>query len=206
MKYTDEELLNQLRNHPKRPQYDDWKGAGENRAQAQVFAKRFGQWTNAMKLAGYRVKEYKKKYTKEQLIQALRTAGSMSQDMYNIYARDNNLPSAVTMVTHFGSWLEALEAAGVDDLGKGVKPNEPTTTYLVHFIDEDFFKVGITQRPLHLRFGGYPKYDTILTHTFATLKEALEVEKLWLKNTEEYRYTPNQFKAYQGGHTECFIY
>ena len=206
MKYTDEELLNQLRNHHKRPQYDDWRGAGENRAQARVFSSRFGQWSNAMRLAGYDVKEHKKKYDKEQLIQALQTAGSMSQDMYNIYARDNNLPSAVTMVTHFGQWLEALNAAGVDELGKGVRPNEPTSVYLVHFIEEDFFKVGITQRPLYLRFGGYPKYETILIHTFPTLKEALALEKTWLKNTEQYRYRPEQFKVYQGGHTECFIY
>lgn len=112
-----------------------------------------------------------------------------------------NIPHPDTIQTRFGSWAKALEAAGLDHNINSYRTDCPTLLYLIHFYNEDFYKIGITQGTLKERFSGYPKFKLIDSVMLPTYGEAKELEREALANTEQ--YIPDSFKQ-RAGYTECF--
>jgi DNA-binding CsgD family transcriptional regulator/transcriptional regulator len=86
-------------------------------------------------------------------------------------------------------------------LDPAISTDKATKVYLVHFLEEDFYKVGITSN-VKARFQGYPKYDIIEVLDFETPEKAKEVEAKLLNLVKPFKYTPLIFKSY--GVTECF--
>lgn len=145
----------------------------------------------------------KPKYTKERLIEIMKAAPIVTYDYFN--SKDSGLPAATTYRKYFGSWAEALAAAGIEQANSVMKTNKPTKVYLVEF--EGFYKIGITQQTVKQRLGGrYPAYKIILELEFDTLAEAKQIEKAWLEAVKPYKYTPNNFPAEGRGATECFVF
>lgn len=126
-------------------------------------------------------------------------------------SKDSDTPAATTYRKYFGSWENALRAAGRhtnENAGNDVinkfsmKPDRPTTVYLVEF--EGFYKIGITQQTIKQRLGGrYPPY-TIVMQIDTSLEEAKDIERQWLENVKHLQYTPTSFPAEGRGFTECF--
>lgn len=141
-----------------------------------------------------------KEYTKEQLIEIMKSAPIHTYDYFN--SKDSGLPAGTTYRAYFGSWEAALKAAGLEPNQSTMKENVLTTVYLLDF--GDFYKIGITQQPLNKRFGPkYPPFQVILTLE-TSLMEARLIEKQWLEAVKEYKYIPDTFPQEGGGHTECF--
>jgi len=139
-------------------------------------------------------------YTREQLIEVMQQAPVHTYDYFN--SKDSGLPAATTYRKYFGSWENALEAAGILPNVSSMKQHLPTKVYLLDF--GDFYKIGITQQELSKRFGSrYPKYEVVLCIE-TTLEEARKIEAMWLANVSSYRYTPSNFPQEGRGHTECF--
>lgn len=82
-----------------------------------------------------------------------------------------------------------------------ISTDQATKVYLVRFIEEDFYKIGITSN-VWARFQGYPKYEIIEVLELDSHEEAKRVEAELLSMVQPFRYTPLIFKSY--GITECF--
>jgi len=117
-------------------------------------------------------------------------------------AEGESLPYPDIMNRRFGSWGNALDLAGIT-IDYGLQKDKPTKLYLIHFIEEDFYKVGITQQKLSTRFKSYPEFNTLEVIEFPCLEFAKEKEKLYLSLVKEYKYLPLIWGP-SGGHTECF--
>lgn len=133
------------------------------------------------------------------LIKLLQETPNINYTFVN--SKDSNIPSARTFRKYFGSWDNALKAAGISTNFR-MKEDIPTTLYLIEF--DTFYKIGITQQSIHHRFYGYPPYTIILQHFNLPLKEARKIEKCWLENVKEYKHIPNNFPVGAGGINECF--
>lgn len=126
-------------------------------------------------------------------------------------SKDSGTPAATTYRKYFGSWENALRAAGRhtnENAGNDVinkfsmKPDRPTTVYLVEF--DGFYKIGITQQMIAQRLGGrYPPYNIVM-QIDTSLEEAKAIEKTWLENVKHLQYIPTSFPAEGRGFTECF--
>lgn len=193
IKYTDEELLNWLR-ETDNPSSRTFSG-GPNKVGYSVYVTRFGSWNNALKLAGHKTT---KTYTNEELLSILRDAPTKT---YNHFNEPNELPSAVTYKKRFGSWNNALDLAGIPRNGFSLVEDKETLVYLVEF--GSYYKVGITQQSLESRFGGYPDYEIVLTLNCKSLKEAKAIESEWLHNVNKLTYYAPDFPR-NNGSTECF--
>lgn len=79
--------------------------------------------------------------------------------------------------------------------------DQATKVYLVHFTEEDFYKIGITSN-VWARFQGYPEYEVVEVLECASHEEAKRVEAELLSLVQPFKYTPLIFKLY--GVTECF--
>ena len=163
-----------------------------------------------------------KKYTRQELINIMRSAPEISYEYFN--SKESGLPAATTYRQYFGSWTAALEAAGVQTTGHNrseqdkdppdneepsrslkysQKPDKPTKVYLVEF--DGFYKIGITQQTINQRLGGrYPPYKVVLTLEFEDLRSAKQVEQNWLKAVADYKFVPDNFPEEGRGFTECF--
>ena len=106
--------------------------------------------------------------------------------------------------THASVSMKAsrLITDGLLDPYSDVDRDHPCSLYLVYFIEEDFYKIGITQNSINTRFKGYPTYKIVEVLTFGNLEEAKRVEAKLLSMVKPFRYTPLVFKY--GGATECF--
>lgn len=162
-----------------------------------TYIKRFGSWSNALKLANKSTSS--RSYTEEELLDILKNSPIKSYNYFN--DKDNNTPSAVTYVRRFGSWANALERAGLPTNEFSLNKNKETHVYLIEF-EDTVYKVGITQQSIRSRFSGYPKYEVILTIT-TSLKEAKDIERVWLDNVKQFKYVPSNFPRNNGA-TECF--
>lgn len=142
------------------------------------------------------------KYTKEQLIDIMRNAPIKTYDYFN--SKDSGVPSATVYRRYFGSWGEALKAAGVKQANCVMKADTLTRMYLVKF-EEGYYKLGITQQSIKQRLGGrYPKYEIIWDIEYDTLASAREAEKECLEYVKPYKYVPTNFPIEGRGFTECF--
>lgn len=117
-------------------------------------------------------------------------------------SKDSSVPSRSAVVRKFGSWNNALEKAGLPRNISGLRPDKPTIIYLVYFLDENFYKIGITQNSVAKRLSGYPEYIVLDVITELTLQKAIDLEKELLQYTDKHKYTPVVFG--DSGHTECF--
>lgn len=142
------------------------------------------------------------KYTKEELIVAMQNAPIKTYDYFN--SKESGLPSATTYRSYFGSWAEALKAAGIPQANSVMKDNTITRLYCVEF-EEGYYKVGITQQSVKQRLGGrYPKYTIVWEVEFGTLEEARYAEAECLEYVKPYKYIPTEFPVEGRGFTECF--
>lgn len=97
--------------------------------------------------------------------------------------------------------ISRLIQAGALDPYHNVNRDFPCQLYLVYFVEEGFYKIGITQNNVNTRFNGYPTYKIIETLTFKDLEEAKKVENRLMEMVKPFQYTPLVFKY---GSTECF--
>lgn len=141
------------------------------------------------------------------LIKIMQEAPFVSYEYFN--SKNSGVPPATAYRKFFGSWSNALNAAGVVTSSKpgstySQKVEVPCKVYLLDF--GDFYKIGITQQTLSQRFGGrYPPYTVILTLEMS-LAEAKALEKQWLNTVKPYQFIPDCFPAEGRGFTECFKY
>jgi len=144
-------------------------------------------------------------YTEDDYIKLIKKYSTFENYQSNVCI--DKLPPVDRIRKYYGSWTKARQAAGLDGSIGVLDPAKPTTFYLLYFFDEDFYKVGLTQRSLNDRFSGYPEYcvlDTINT----TLDIAKRLESSTLSSYDKYH--PQHCKFYRehgggsGGHTECF--
>lgn len=98
--------------------------------------------------------------------------------------------------------VSKLITAGLLDPYSDIDRNHPCSLYLVYFIEEGFYKIGITQNSVNTRFNGYPTYKIVEVLTFSNLEEAKKVEAKLLSMIKPFKYKPLVFKY--GGATECF--
>lgn len=135
-------------------------------------------------------------YSDEEMLNFLREYPSSKA-----LAAQENVPSYDMFVVRFGSWWNALALAGIE-YRKGLQPDVSTTVYLVHFTEEDFYKIGLTQAEIKTRFKGYPIFRVLDYTTFPSLKEAENTERFLLDKVRDYWYLPLNLQG--SGHTECF--
>ena len=112
---------------------------------------------------------------------------------------DGSMPGVKTYKKRFGSFGNALEAAGLTRNKSEQKPFKTTIVYLVDF--GDYYKVGNTQQSIAARFRKDPPHSIVFYLEFPTLALALKKEQQWLAAVHPYQYTPNNLIS---GHTECF--
>ncbi|MGG3892011.1 homing endonuclease associated repeat-containing protein [Metabacillus fastidiosus] len=118
VKFTDEEMINELKEFAKvngrSPKMKDFKN---KKPSADMISKRFGAWSNALKIAGLELALRPNDHSKETLIGYLK-------DFYNKY---NKVPTSRDMIrlkqgtfhaykNHFGSFKGALIEAGLFEL------------------------------------------------------------------------------------------
>ena len=199
-KYTSEELLDILRKTNTRTEaYFDTKDNGL--PSVNTYINRFGSWVKAQELAGLIPTNIRGDiiyYTDEELLDILRNSDTKTV----MHFRDNkDLPHSIIYERRFGSWNNALDLAGCLHNKGGIDPTKSTTVYLVDF--GEYYKIGITQRDIKVRFYGYPKYSVVFILENLSLQDALNIEKEWIHNVRDYKYEPINLIA---GHTECFKY
>lgn len=117
----------------------------------------------------------------------------------------DKLPPVKRIVKEYGSWTKAKELCGQGRHVSAHNPGAPTLLYLIHFVEEDFYKIGITQKSIKTRFAGYPKYRVLDVEALG-LDEAKSREKFLKEKYIDGAYTPSNWKEHQKGSTECFIW
>ena len=80
--------------------------------------------------------------------------------------------------------------------------SKETTVYLLHFVEEDFYKIGLTQQSIQARFSGYPKFSLLDSVVLEDLDSARDLEAELLSKIEP--YTPSCFGKHHSGKSECF--
>jgi len=90
-----------------------------------------------------------------------------------------------------------------DNQGNGIPSNKPGITYLVHFPNENLYKVGITSRTVKQRMGGIgaKEYEIILERHFGKGLDAMALEKEWLENIKHLKVNTGLLND---GNTETF--
>lgn len=196
-KYSDTELLDIL----KAAGYytrDEWD-RNNFPVKSGVYETRFGSWKEANELAG----TAKYIFTDEELLTILRTAENTAS---NTWRAGPYIPSVTEYRKRFGSWSNALYLAGVVSSG-GTKAANTTILYLIRFLKEDIYKIGITQRSIKDRLIGYPEYEVLLDISFEEYKDAKSMETSWLRNVLPYKIDNNILEEHGlSGFTECFKY
>lgn len=111
---------------------------------------------------------------------------------------------------NLSSWEECLEFCGVDPNIRGkYEWSYPTIFYILQFKDIDntiFYKYGITQRNIKIRYQNRSDYTIITEVLCKDLREAINKEAEMKKTTIS--YTPKDRRFYSqghGGYTECYI-
>lgn len=106
---------------------DDPPSATDMRADGEyaevTYQNRFGSWVAALEAAGYNAP--KQQFTAEELIEDLQAFAEELGHSPSSYEMDNDGPHAPhTYRREFGSWDEALAAAGIDPVSRGYSEEE----------------------------------------------------------------------------------
>lgn len=123
-KLSDEEMLDLLRKKVKKVGHIPTKKSLQGDPDLpgpDTYVKRFGTWTNALKLAGFETT-----VSDAALIAILqnRVKELGYVPTTQMVEEDYKLPSAVTYQNHFGSWNNALKIAGLKPNKAGRKPKQ----------------------------------------------------------------------------------
>lgn len=117
MQYSNEELLDELHDltdelgHP--PSLAEFRELGEY--SASTYYSRFGSWNKAIEAAGYEANEPDSKVSEEELIEELqRLADEIGKKPTASQMNDHGKYWRSTYRSEFGSWNNALEAAGFE--------------------------------------------------------------------------------------------
>lgn len=124
---------------------------------------------------------------------------------YNNHKEADGLPPLTWITRKWGSWTNARNALGLEK-NRGQFESE-TILYCLYFPEEDFYKVGITQRSIVERFRGYPEYEVVSETLMPTKASAKEAEKtLFIGKPYEPLHPMFHKKTGggAGGKTECF--
>lgn len=125
---------------------------------------------------------------------------------------DNNpkLPGYKTCLRVLGvnTWIKAKELAGIDSYNTAkFDPDKETLFYVLQVTDIDgtiFFKYGITQRNLLLRYGNKPYKE--ISSIYISLSEARSMEQIYKRSKVPYIPKDRAFyKEGHGGYTECYV-
>ena len=120
--YTDEELIELLqsraRNLGRTPTVKD-VGSDNGMPSAMTYIRTFSSWNKALEIAGFSANQFD--HTDEELIDLLKAkARSLGRTpTVREVNPDNDMPSAMTYINRFGSWNQALEAAGLTPNRRG---------------------------------------------------------------------------------------
>ncbi|RKS75783.1 hypothetical protein BDK61_4299 [Haloarcula quadrata] len=173
MQYSDDELLDEIRKlaselgHP--PSLAEFREQG--RHSASTYYSRFGSWNEAIEQAGYDPNESDSKVSEADLLEELQR---LADDL-------NKKPTALDMNKHgrywrstykneFGSWNNALEAAGFESENVGATI---TADELIEEINRLATEIGGTPRFKHMEDLG--NYDpTTYSQHFGSWNEALD--------------------------------
>ena len=172
-KVSDEELLEKLRNfyrvHGRPPAIRDFPGGS-------TIEKRFGSWNAALQLAGLPVNK-QGRFTDEELLDKLRL-------FYQHHGRPPTLqefPGGATIEQRFGSWNEALRAAGLPVNKPNKIPDEVLLDRLRAFYQEH------GRSPTYVEIPG----ATTILNRFGGWNQALRAAMLPL-NVPKYHLTKSQ--------------
>ena len=171
---------------------------------------RYGGWNKAKEALGLTDtliihNSFKRSCSIEDILECMKTYETRD-DWVEAKRAGAVTPSERQIQQAFGSWTDAKIAAGFMPIGAALDPERATIVYLVWFVEEDIFKVGITQRNIKMRFHGYPEY-VVVDSVSTTLKAARALEKTTLEKYKDTKAVPNDpvFQAKgKGGFTECF--
>ena len=115
-KYSDEELLEQLKKHYSKKSHISKKSFKEDRTTCSVgtISLRFGNWTNGLQKAGLNKKDLKK-YSDEEILSQLRDHykrnGKITRKSFNA---DETVCSVRKVEIALGSWTKAVKKAMAD--------------------------------------------------------------------------------------------
>lgn len=127
-RYSREECIEKLQEfynqHKRPPLTDEWEGPPSS----TTISTKFGSWYQALIEAGIYSRYYYEntKYTDEELVEYLQQAAD-KLDRAPPSAKIDELdsyPSATTYIKRFGTWSDALEAAGLDPNKRGNNRNK----------------------------------------------------------------------------------
>ncbi|MCL9662184.1 hypothetical protein L2089_15930 [Paenibacillus hunanensis] len=136
-----------------------------------LYKMRFGSWANALAAAGL-----SSSFSEEYIIQALQTAQATSQGKLTVqdYRKRYQTPSFSTIVRHYGSWSNALKAAGLD--------HTLSDENLIHILQTAAQQVsGKLTIKAYAQSGMYPSYTTFMRR-FGSWKAALQTAGLQTKH------------------------
>ena len=191
----------------KYPSYREYKANGtkEGGWGMTSIERRYGSWNAYKQSIGEEIKvanSEAKEYTVEELIEEVKKYKLLDK-MREAKANGIATPSEKQIIRSFGSWRNARVAAGLPCIATTFDREVETLVYLVWFVEDDVFKVGVTQKSLQERGKRWPEYyvvDCISTSAAA----ALSLEK---KVLEKFYNTKFYYDKIEGnGATECFKY
>lgn len=167
-KYSDERLLNDLREVEKRDdkvttenlqKHDDLVGPS-------VVMERFGKWSNAKEKAGIEVTDGRtrngrdQQYTDEDILEALRGSydrndGTLTQRSFD---DDDEAPSSALVWKRFGSFKSAMKQAGIPT---NTKDREYTDEELIEYLQDCKKRYGKCTASLFASDGDFCSPETI---------------------------------------------
>ncbi len=171
---------------------------------ATTFRNQFGSWNKALEAAGLVVKKEQKFYSQKELIDYLQKAAVELGHSPFINEMDElkGYPSSSAFVYQFGSWNEALKAAGL----KVNRIKEYSREELITYLQKAVKELGRTPSGDEMnKLNGYPSV-TAFTNQFGSWNEAIEAAGL-----KKFGYTEDQLINYlqkaakELGHTPSTI-
>lgn len=191
----------------KYPTYREYKtnGAKEGGWGMTSIELRYGSWNAYKQSIGEEIRVANseiREYTVEELIEEVKKY-KLVDTMREAKANGILTPSEKQIRNAFGNWRNARVAAGLPCIATTFDKEIETLVYLIWFIEDDIFKVGVTQKTVQERGSKWPEYyvvDCISTSAQA----ALSLEKRVL---EKFYSTKIYYDKIKGnGATECFKY
>ena len=184
--YTDEQLEEELQrikeevgNQPRSADIQE-----KSDISPSTFISRFGSWEEALEAADIRIDEElsNKQYSNDELLQELvHLADKLGQPPKSVDMNKRGEYSASVYTTRFGSWDEALEAAGLDpeENGDSTQYSDGELVSELHRVKEECGRVPTTTDME--KYGEYS--HTTYVSRFGSWNEALEAAGL--KSSQE---------------------
>ena len=143
---------------------------------AQTIYDRFGSWNAAVEAAGFRAREPNSKIPKSELVAELRRLGGDDDEPPTAAEmRAEGAHWARTYRDRFGSWNEALEAAGFTPETKGTSTATPSRAALIAELQERASELDRRPRKADVRADGRYSphaYETVFDSWGAALEAA----------------------------------